>query len=221
MSEADVERVREVQRVMAALSKAQVHNRGRVVLLNAVARGDLVLTEVERHWLVSWEKEVARLLSELHTESGVTRRMRVVSDEEVSRGREALPSSLREQYELLFCRAYGSDPAVSVGDSSVIRGVGKPQSRVNSGSSEKVPGARTNGKKAGANTRSIVKDGRAYELKLRVDRRLRRLAREIRDELADEQRGRTIRVCTRCARIGEEEWGWCPHCGHEMKTEEQ
>ena len=61
-----------------------------------------------------------------------------------------------------------------------------------------------------------IKDRAAYELKNRMDRRLRRIATEMEDFLAGGDARGTVNVCTRCGRIGEDGWAYCPACGHEM-----
>lgn len=68
-----------------------------------------------------------------------------------------------------------------------------------------------------------VKDPRALEIKGRMDKRLRAMAREIRRDLAGVEdagkgggeggRGASILQCSGCGRIAEKDWQWCPHCG--------
>lgn len=66
----------------------------------------------------------------------------------------------------------------------------------------------------------VVKDTRALELKGKMDKRLRSMAREIRRELAGAGEGGTadsgrarILQCGGCGRIAETTWLYCPHCG--------
>jgi hypothetical protein len=69
-----------------------------------------------------------------------------------------------------------------------------------------------------------VKNTRALEIKGRMDKRLRSLARDIRRELAGveddgrDENGRQRAVaevlqCSGCGRIADRAWNWCPHCG--------
>lgn len=66
----------------------------------------------------------------------------------------------------------------------------------------------------------VVLDDDALELKGRIDRRLRAIGRDIREELAQSANGGVgagaggKRVhCSGCGRIVEKDWAYCPHCG--------
>jgi hypothetical protein len=191
--------------------------RRRIRELNDIAQG---VNEADPEvWgrVTAAERRIAAQLDNLS--HGVTTRLRVVSEDEWAGGREALPAALIEAYEQLFIRAYGSNGAVSIGDATVIRGIGRREARTSTGTPEGRGGAAPPAtKKFGSSRRNTIKDQRAYQLKINIDRRLRRIAREIAEDLEDiSQRETAVNTCSRCARIGEEEWGWCPHCGHEMK----
>jgi hypothetical protein len=73
-------------------------------------------------------------------------------------------------------------------------------------------------KQVGKTSRTL-RDERAWKLKQKIDRDLRRLAAKIR---AFEE-GRNIdfagqRVCAgRCKRFGDAEWTYCCHCGGPMR----
>jgi hypothetical protein len=64
-----------------------------------------------------------------------------------------------------------------------------------------------------------VKSTRALEIKGRMDKRLRNMAREIRRELAGEVQdgaekgGMSVLACSGCGRMAQREWNWCPNCG--------
>lgn len=68
-----------------------------------------------------------------------------------------------------------------------------------------------------------LKDERLFKFKVRVDKRLRRLAREISATLE----GRNVvaavtRICTgRCKRFGDLEWDYCARCGGPMRQVEE
>lgn len=204
----------------AALSSCVGMHRQRVRHLNRVAEGEETLTPAQRESLRASERRIAAYLDELH--EGAAPRLRVVSMEEIGSTREQLPRPLREAYELLFCAAYGSEPAVSAGDPAVERGAGKRQTRTSSGQAEgRVPGAPAATKKFGQSQRHVIKSRAAYELKLRTDRRLRRVAQDIREELSGEADARTVNACSRCGRIGEDEWRFCPSCGFAMQKEDR
>jgi hypothetical protein len=184
------------------------------------ARGELRPTPAEREQMIIMEREVTQHLADLSNHA--TPRARVVSvEEEAGAGSgDRLPKTLSDAYMLLVHAAYGSDPAIRMGDPAVINGLGRARPRTSTNQPEGVGGsARKIKSKPGQAARSVIKDRESYELKLRIDRRLRKLAHEIEDHLAGEQgSGRTIRLCSHCNRIGEEEWTWCPHYGHEMTT---
>jgi hypothetical protein len=65
-----------------------------------------------------------------------------------------------------------------------------------------------------------VRSERLLSLKSRIDRRLRTLAREIRDELENHKDRGAIRRCTRCKKYGEETWNWCPYDGAPMQSDD-
>jgi hypothetical protein len=210
------------RRVAAHLHRAVEADRDRTSLLDSIARGDTRLTPDDREELTAAEKQVRALLNRLAgDQSEIRRRTRVVElDSELS-AKEAVPKALTEAYSLLSHAAYGSDPSVSIGDSAVIRGIGKVRARTSTSSAEGVGGSAKNGKRPGLNTRSVIRDRRAYELKIRTDRKLRRVAKELQDHLAGGQESHAvINSCSRCGRIGDESWAFCPACGHSMTTEE-
>jgi len=201
----------------ARLAEAQTAHRERVRHLNRVAQGEERLTEEQRESLKQSEHKSRQLLDEMTERGGVRQRVRVVSMDDVSATREALPKPIVEAYELLFCAAYGSDPAISSGNPTVERSAGRRVTRTSTSTPEGVGGAaKASTKKVGANQRNVIRDRRAYEEKIKVDRRLRRMAKEIREVVLGEVVERTARVCERCARIGEQEWGFCPWCGYRM-----
>lgn len=205
--------------LVTKLLEARSIHRQRVGALNRVAEGEVELTPDQRSSLKHSEKKIRELLEELA--EGVVHRSRVVTMEEVAAEREALPKGLREQYELLWCRAYGSDPAVSVGDANVIRGVGKRTTRSDSGQKVNVPGAPTATKKFGSNQRNVIQNRRAYDFKNKVDRKLRRISHDIEEELAGRVTIFKVNICSHCARLGDEDWRFCPSCGGTMKEEER
>lgn len=200
------------------LTRALKAHDQRLKALNRLAEGEATQTPDQRESLIHSEKMIVRLLAQLET--GITRRMRVVTVDEMTASREQLPTPIRDAYELLFIQAYGSDPAISSGDPVVKPGIGKPQVRVSTNRDQGIGGAASGGgKRPGASTRNIIKDRRAYEMKIKVDRRLRRLSKEIFDFLAGAETMREVNVCSRCARIGEDDWRFCPSCGFEMRSE--
>lgn len=130
-----------------------------------------------------------------------------------------LPGDFLDQYESLFLRVWGA-PGMSGG----VR-VGDPESevptavkwRTKSSQTETRGTASTKGR--GSTAKGLgVKDVRAAATKEWADRKLRKLAREIRDRMTDE--GTLIRRCTgsRCRRLAEDTWNYCPACGSATET---
>jgi hypothetical protein len=87
--------------------------------------------------------------------------------------------------------------------------------------------ARTNGKKFKRHW--VIADEAAVELKDRIDKRLRALAREMREEIGDgsgtdEDRGGRMALagkqCSQCGRIQGEGWKFCPNDGTSNSTGE-
>jgi hypothetical protein len=206
---------RTVARILGEAVEADKH---RVQLLNDVAEGRVKLTPIERQDLVSAEAHVQNLLNKLvGEESAIKRRMRVVDMNPEHSAKELPPRRLLDTYALLCHAAYGSDPAISTGDPVVKPGIGKRRARTTTNQEEgRVGAAKQPGKRPGASRRSVVRDRQAYEMKERVDRRLRRLASELEAFLAGGDADIRSFQCSRCGRHAEEGWGFCPWCGHEV-----
>jgi hypothetical protein len=186
--------------------------------LNAIARQEV---PQPGNGYVANLRRARQLLREMHDDLGVER-VRVVKEAEHEAEREALPKPLREAYEALYLRTYGTNGAVSVGDANVIRGIGKRETRTSSSQPEGRGGsAQPSTKKFGQSRRSVIVDQKAYGIKINYDRKLRRLAKEIMEDLAGAEADTRINVCTRCARIGEEGWRFCPNCGSTMEVQER
>lgn len=76
--------------------------------------------------------------------------------------------------------------------------------------------AHSSGKK-GSSGGPNVKSSRLLALKSRVDRQLRKIARQI---IADMEGGKTApRKCSRCGKYGEDTWVWCPWDGGAMQSD--
>lgn len=207
------------RKVAVLLRQAAEADRERARFLNQVAEGEIQLSPAQREDLLAAERWIRDYLGRL-TDNGLLPKMRVVSTDDHGAGtNDKLPRRLEDAYALLCHNAYGSDPAISTGDPSVIRGLGTVRGRTSTNQPEdQVPGARQRGKRAGASRRNVIRDRRSYELKLRADRRMRQLAKEIEEHLEGGDRGQSVNTCSRCGRIGEDGWAYCPHCGHEMKV---
>jgi len=147
-----------------------------------------------------------------------------------------LPEPFQVAYEMLWARSLGDGgPGAGVGshplDGSAgavgVAGKGGPGGKVenagwrlSSGQAEKAVGRNAGPqKKSVGKTSRTMRDERAFELKKKVDRQLRRIAAQIRafeDGRKIESAGQ--RVCTgRCKRFGDGEWTYCAHCGGPMR----
>jgi len=147
---------------------------------------------------------------------------------ESARVRLALLADELRMMPTIWVDAYGMLCSAALSDGLEGRGADpnpkvKPKvvrARTSTGQTE-VRGLATRGKsplpKGGADVRSI----RLMAVKTRIDRRLRTLAREIRDELEGRKNAGAVRRCTRCKKFGEDSWSWCPYDGAPMESADQ
>lgn len=101
------------------------------------------------------------------------------------------------------------------------RGTAPPGMRTKSGQETASLHARRGvGKGRRHRTVWTVRDERALEMKGRIDRKLRRLGRELRGFLGDEGETLAARRCSgrSCKRFVELEWRFCPHCGADQRS---
>lgn len=64
-----------------------------------------------------------------------------------------------------------------------------------------------------------MRDERMFQAKVRIDKRLRQLGREIMDLLDGKDiKSAGRRICAgKCARLGQGDWSYCPNCGSAMR----
>ena len=126
-----------------------------------------------------------------------------------------LPGEFLDQYEQLFLkvwRAPGQSGGVRIGDTAAE----SPQAlkwRVSTSETETRGTASPKGR--GSISKGLgVADTRAQATKEWADRKLRKIARELRARMSDEASS-SVRRCTgpRCRKLGEDTWNWCPFCG--------
>lgn len=156
------------------------------------------------------------------TERTVVRSLGDARAEEGAELLRHLPKGFVEAYERACDEAYARERTEGVGDASVIRGLENRVSRTSSGQTVgAVPAARRGqGRRSGLNTRSVLKGSeRALRVKRDVDKKLRRLARDIVEELAGLSSAKTTNRCKHCGRVGDESWRYCPADGKEMAIE--
>lgn len=124
-----------------------------------------------------------------------------------------LPTKLRETYELLWIRTYGSG-ALFTGDGNAEKvGTAGQGWRLRS-DKEQHRGPASRGRSLSASRRNVIQDQKAYDFKRAIDKRLERIARDVRAFLAgaDTDEDETG-VCIKCGRIAARGWKFCPHDG--------
>ena len=133
-------------------------------------------------------------------------------------GDRLTPAPFLEAYQLLHDETYGTGAIFQ--DDNAIHGAGKAQrGRIRSDAVETRGGA-VQKKKLSASQKNVVKSQRAFNQKTKVDKRLRKLGKEILDYLNKEKaEAPTFYVrCSKCKKHAEDDWLWCPRCGN--KTEQ-
>lgn len=130
-----------------------------------------------------------------------------------------LPKGFLDSYAELFSKAVKSDGGSDAqGQRAANDGeLGKAQTK-NGG------GAKTNGRRY--KRTFVVLDENALELKTRVDKRLRSLAKQIRAELDLTKRerdvlaqGRKAEQCGQCRGFMQDGWRFCPLCGRDRRID--
>jgi hypothetical protein len=131
-----------------------------------------------------------------------------------------LPDGFASAYEGLWISAFGSGAAPArTAESGRVSVVKDQPPRTSSATVDRVGGVGAGHKKAGADTRDVLRSQRALSTKQWVDRNLRKLAREIGTRMNDESDSNAPRRCAgRCKRWADVEWSYCPNCGAPTET---
>jgi len=127
-------------------------------------------------------------------------------------GDRLTPAAFLEAYELLYVETYGSGAIFQ--DDNAIHGAGKAQrGRVKSDAVETRGGA-VQKKKLSASQKNVIKSQRAFNQKTKIDKRLRKMGKEIFDYLNKEQATQPnfFMRCSKCKKHAEDEWQFCPRC---------
>lgn len=138
-----------------------------------------------------------------------------------------LPKKFVHLYEQLCDRSYGERRLDASGSMRTQDDGGgrsqahKSKGRTSSGQVDKTLVASTQGKTKN-HAEISMKDERAVDFRRLIDRRLRRLARDIEEFLSGGEvlRAGKRRCGGRCRKIGEPDWLYCPRCGGPMQEEE-
>lgn len=128
-------------------------------------------------------------------------------------GDRLTPAAFLEAYELLFIETYGSGAIVQ--DDNHIHGTGKAHRGRTKSSDVETRGGAVQKKKLASSQKNVIKSQRAFNHKTRIDKRLRKMGKEILDILNKEQatNPQFYMRCSKCKKHAEDEWEFCPRCG--------
>lgn len=126
-----------------------------------------------------------------------------------------MPSGFLLAYQQLWSRAYEGGSVKRDPDAQVASVPSGAKVRLSSGATDARGAARSGGKRAGVSGRAVVRDERAQAMRAGVDRKLRKLAREMSQFLHGAAKA-GVRRCTgrKCRQWAEDGWNFCPRCGH-------
>lgn len=147
----------------------------------------------------------------------VSERVVARSPQEFEGTREVkLPSDLEENYELLWAMALRAPQAVSSGD-PVQKARGLPVTRLSTSQTETRGGAK--GSRKSGKSADLIRSEAAFVFKGRMDRKLRKLSREIKAWMEGSESTVEVRRCSVCRQYGDSEWLYCPKDGKPMVSE--
>lgn len=132
-------------------------------------------------------------------------------------GDRLTPQAFLEAYELLYVETYGSGAIVQ--DDTHIHGTGKAQRGRTKSSDVETRGGAVQKKKLSASQKNVIKSQRAFNEKTRIDKRLRKIGKEIYAYLEREASNPAdywVR-CSKCKRHAEDDYRFCPRCGAETE----
>lgn len=128
---------------------------------------------------------------------------------------EHLPPAIIEAYETLYITTYGTN-APYIGDRDKIHESGKAfRGRINTGQVEKRGGAISKG--APHEKKIPIQSEPAFHLKAKMDKKLRRLARDINKSLSDPTHIAPPVRCSGCGVTQDDTWNFCGRCGTALK----
>lgn len=186
--------------------------------------GKLLSDEVEDEgcrWHEAGRERVASVLRAIWTGVGATGGVGPRGEDLELLGRY-LPTGFLFAYEILIHRAVVLSSSRGY-DSTVQKDAGRPTGGLGSTRSETVErriGAGGGSRKFGG-SRDLVRDEASLEFRRRIDRKLRKLGREMLVWLEGTRGKTTYRRCggRKCGAFADEEWNYCPKCG--AATEER
>jgi hypothetical protein len=126
-----------------------------------------------------------------------------------------LPADFERMYEMLWHQALKGLKGVHVGD-PIERAKGRQVTRLTTNQVETRGGAHAVNK---ATSSDPLGSERALAYKSRIDRKLRKISRQIKRWLDDREDGKVdVRRCSLCRQFGEPEWTYCPKDGKPMQS---
>lgn len=128
-------------------------------------------------------------------------------------GDRLTPAAFLEAYELLYVETFGSGAIVQ--DENHIHGSGKAHRGRTSSDDVETRGGAVQKKKLSASQKNVIKSQRAFNEKTKIDKRLRKMGKEIFEYLNKEatQKVSFYMRCSKCKKHAEDDWQWCPRCG--------
>lgn len=128
-------------------------------------------------------------------------------------GDRLTPAAFLEAYELLYVETFGSGAIVQ--DDNHIHGTGKAQRGRTKSSDVETRGGAVQKKKLSASQKNVIKSQRAFNEKTKIDKRLRKMGKEILEYLNKEATKKVdfYMRCSKCKKHAEDEWQFCPRCG--------
>lgn len=134
-----------------------------------------------------------------------------------------MPGQFVDAYEAMVAAAFNSGggmdgvAGVSVGELGKADGRAQGQWRVSSSDVTTIGTVAATSVKQVGKTARTMRDERFFRLKVKIDKRLRGIAREVLASLNATDLNSCLRVCSgRCKKIGDSEWIYCPRCGGPM-----
>lgn len=127
-------------------------------------------------------------------------------------GDRLTPQAFLEAYELLYVETYGSGAIVQ--DDNHIHGTGKAQRGRTKSSDVETRGGAVQKKKLSASQKNVIKSQRAFNEKTKIDKRLRKMGKEIFEYLNKEAQTQPkfYLRCSKCKKHCEDTWQFCPRC---------
>lgn len=211
----------DMQRIQAGLYDIKTWIQNRRNGLNKIAEGELMLNSDQFAELQLRNRVIRELVRELADEflpAHVTRAMAGDTTDDRLDAVRGLPARLQGSYALLASTAFGwHTPEADMKQLGRADGKGV-EWRTTTGKEQQGRAAK-GVKKFGAG-KSVVKNEVAFEKKVAIDKKLRKISIEIEQFLSMTTEELTRNQCSnnRCKKFGDPGWAHCPRCGSKMET---